>query len=87
MLKYAKFIKESMLKNQKLDNYETVKLIEECSAILQRKLPQKFKDLDSFTIPCIIREVMFYKALHDLGASINLVSLEIYPKLDLEEVK
>ncbi|XP_075499194.1 uncharacterized protein LOC142537573 [Primulina tabacum] len=43
-----------MSKKRKLQKFETVKLTEECSAILQRKLPQKLKDPRSFTIPCVI---------------------------------
>ena len=39
MPNYAKFMKEVMAKKRKLEDYETVKLTEECSAILQRKLP------------------------------------------------
>ena len=39
MLNYAKFMKEVMAKKRKLEDYETVKLTEECNAILQRKLP------------------------------------------------
>ncbi|XP_062093401.1 uncharacterized protein LOC133799396 [Humulus lupulus] len=37
-----------------MEDYETVALTEECSAILQRKLPQKLRDPGSFTIPCTI---------------------------------
>ncbi|KAL5574885.1 hypothetical protein UlMin_016584 [Ulmus minor] len=54
MPKYAKFMKEILSKKRKLGDYETVMLNEECSAFLQRKLPQKLKDLGSFTIPCTI---------------------------------
>ena len=41
MSNYAKFMKKVMAKKRKLEDYETLKLTEECSAILQRKLPQK----------------------------------------------
>ncbi|XP_075521359.1 uncharacterized protein LOC142554582 [Primulina tabacum] len=54
MPNYAKFIKDVMSKKRKLQEFETVKLTEECSAILQKKLPQKLKDPGSFTIPCFI---------------------------------
>ncbi|XP_073057350.1 uncharacterized protein [Primulina eburnea] len=50
----AKFIKDMMSKKSKLLEFETMKLTEECSAILQMKLPQKLKELGSFTVPCII---------------------------------
>ncbi|XP_022863492.1 uncharacterized protein LOC111383608 [Olea europaea var. sylvestris] len=60
---------------------------QECSAILQKKLPQKRKDPGSFTIPCTIGSSSFDKGLCDLGASINLMPLSIFKKLGLGEVK
>ncbi|XP_073133841.1 uncharacterized protein [Henckelia pumila] len=54
MPNYAKFLKEVMSRNRKLEEFETVNLTEECNVILQKKLPQKLKDPGSFTIPCII---------------------------------
>ncbi|XP_015947642.1 uncharacterized protein LOC107472654 [Arachis duranensis] len=68
-------------------NEETVLLTEECSAIIQHKLPQKLKDPGSFQIPCIIGEVMVEKALCDLGASINLMSLTMMRRMKIEEAK
>ena len=38
MLSYVKFMKDILLKKQKLEDYETIALIEECSAIVQKKL-------------------------------------------------
>ncbi|XP_073051355.1 uncharacterized protein [Primulina eburnea] len=84
---YAKFIKDVMSKKRKLQEFETVKLTEECSAILQRKLPQKLKDPRSFTIPCVIGDSRVNRALCDLGASINLMPFSIYRTLELGEVK
>ena len=62
-------------------------LTEECSTILQRKLPQKLKDPGSFTIPCKIGNSIFERALCDLGASINLMSLSIFRRLGLGEAR
>ena len=76
-----------MAKKRKLEDYETVKLIDECSAILQRKLPYKVEDPRSFTILCAIGDSTFHKALCDLGASINLMPLSVFRKLGLGEVK
>ncbi|XP_073014533.1 uncharacterized protein [Primulina eburnea] len=87
MPNYAKFIKDVMSKKRKLHEFETVKLTEECSAILQRKLPQKLKDPGSFTILCVIGGSRINKALCDLGASINLMPFSIYRTLELGEVK
>ena len=85
MPSYLKFMKEILSKKGRLSDFETVNLTEECSVILQRKLPQKLKDPGSFTIPCIIGNSIFEKALCDLGASINLMPLSIFRRLGLGE--
>ena len=87
MPSYAKFMKEIISQKRKIRDDETVMLTEECSAILQNKLPPKLKDPGSFTIPCVIGDVYFNKALCDLGASINLMPLSIFRKLGIGEVK
>ena len=48
-----------------------------CSVVIQRILPQKFKDPGSVTISCAIRMVSIGKALIDIGASINLMPLSM----------
>ncbi|KAK4726894.1 hypothetical protein R3W88_031811 [Solanum pinnatisectum] len=53
------------------------------SAIATRSLVQKKEDSGAFTIPCTIGSIEFTKALCDLEASINLISLAIYKKLGL----
>ncbi|XP_075499729.1 uncharacterized protein LOC142538253 [Primulina tabacum] len=72
---------------RKLVDFETVTLSEECSAILQNKLPSKLKDPGSFSIPCTIRNSNFNKALCDLDASINLMPYSCFEKLGIGEVK
>ncbi|XP_016206517.1 uncharacterized protein LOC107646889 [Arachis ipaensis] len=84
---YAKFLKELMTKKRSWRNDETVVLTEECSAIIQHKLPQKLKDPGSFQIPCIIGEIIVEKALCNLGASINLMSLIMMKRMKIEEAK
>ncbi|KAL0427244.1 UNVERIFIED_CONTAM: hypothetical protein Slati_2899200 [Sesamum latifolium] len=49
MPSYAKFLKEVISNKRKWEGGETVKLNEECSAILQNKLPPKLKDPGSFS--------------------------------------
>ncbi|KAJ4963679.1 hypothetical protein NE237_023618 [Protea cynaroides] len=63
---YAKFLKEIMSNKRKLEDYETIALTEECSAVIQNKLPPKLRDPGSFLIPCTIGEVDFSRALCDL---------------------
>ena len=87
MPSYVKFMKDILSQKRRLVDFETVNLIEECSAILQRKLPQKLKDLGSFTIPCTIGNAIFERALCDLGASINLMPLSIFKRLGLGEAR
>ncbi|KAL1826556.1 hypothetical protein ACET3Z_004968 [Daucus carota] len=87
MPSYAKFMKGILSRKLKLVELETVALTEECSAVLQQKLPPKLKDPGSFTIPCTIGQLSFDKCLCDLGASINLMPLSIFSQLGLPELK
>jgi hypothetical protein len=84
---YAKFMKDLLSGKRNLKDDENVALSEECSAIVQRKLPPKLKDLGSFTIPCSIGKVKVERALCDLGASINLMPLSMVKKLGCGEPK
>ncbi|KAK4708715.1 hypothetical protein R3W88_029640 [Solanum pinnatisectum] len=63
-------------------SFENDERLQHCSAIATRSLVQKKEDPGAFTIPCTIRILHFVKALCDLGANINLMSLSIYKKLD-----
>ncbi|CAL1405398.1 unnamed protein product [Linum trigynum] len=86
MPKYAKFMKDLLTNKKKLGDLSTVLLSEECSAILQNKLPEKRKDPGSFTIPLTIGSMHVGKSLADLGASINVMPYKLYKKLDLGEL-
>ena len=87
MPSYVKFMKDILSQKRRLADFEIVNLTEECSAILQRKLPQKLKDPGSFTIPCTIGNAIFERAICDLGASINLMPLSIFKRLGLGEAR
>ena len=87
MSSYVKFMKDILSRKRRLSEFETMNLIEECSAILQRKLPQKLKDQGNFTIPCKIGNSIFKRALYDLGASIKLMLLSIFRWLGLGEAR
>ena len=84
---YAKFMKDLLTGKRKPRDDENIALSENCNAILQRKLPPKLKDLGAFTIPCTIGKVSVGRALCDLGASINLMSLSMMKKLGCSEPK
>lgn len=84
---YAKFMKDLLTGRRKPRDDENIALSENCSAILQRKLPPKLKDPGAFTIPCTIGKVSVGNALCDLGASINLMPLAMMKKLGCGEPK
>ena len=50
MTHYAKFMKDILNKKRKLDEDGVVSLSTNCSAIIQKNLPLKMKDLGSFII-------------------------------------
>ncbi|KAL8533845.1 hypothetical protein ACS0TY_010027 [Phlomoides rotata] len=62
-------------------------LTEEISARLQKKLPVKLRDPGPFILPCKIGKEGKYRALCDLGASINLMPLSLFKVLGLGELK
>ncbi|XP_016199659.1 uncharacterized protein LOC107640667 [Arachis ipaensis] len=84
---YAKFLKELINKKRSWNEKETVILTQECSAVIQRGLPPKLKDPESFILSCTIGNRTLDKSLYDLGASINLIPLSLMKKLAIEEVK
>ena len=83
--RYAKFLKElcTIKRKQKLKGCEKVRVGENVSAVIQRKLPA-CKDPGMFTIPCMIGNIRIEKAMIDLGASINVMPYSIYTSLKLE---
>jgi len=84
---YMKFLKDALASKKKLGKFEKITLSEECSAVLQRKLPLKQKDPGSFTLECEIAEQTFPNVLCDLGASINLMPLNVFNRLHLGKMK
>ncbi|CAN6706482.1 unnamed protein product [Malus baccata var. baccata] len=79
--RYAKFLKELCTNRRRISTKEVVKVGENVSAILQRKLPPKCKDPGSFTILCVIG------ALKNDGVNIQLADRSnAYPKGVLEDV-
>ncbi|CAN6697919.1 unnamed protein product [Malus baccata var. baccata] len=85
--RYAKFLKELCTTRKRMSTKEVVKVGENVSAILQRKLPPKCKDPGSFTIPCVIGNTRFESAMLDLGASINVMPYSIYASMNLGVLK
>ncbi|XP_074267358.1 uncharacterized protein LOC141590688 [Silene latifolia] len=86
---YGKFLKELVTLKKKNGEVQTINLSKECSAILTHtnKLPNKLEDPGSFSIPCSIQGVAIKRALCDLGASVSLMPLSIFKRLDLGDLK
>nr|GEW47240.1 reverse transcriptase domain-containing protein [Tanacetum cinerariifolium] len=70
---------------EKLQELANTPLNENCSAVILKKLPEKLGDPGKFLIPCGFSELK-YKALADLGASINLMPLSVWKKLGLPDL-
>ena len=85
--RYAKFLKELCTQRRHTRETQVVKMSETVSAAIQRKLPPKMKDPGSFTIPCIIGSTKFDNVMLDLGASINVMSYNVYKSLGLGPLK
>ena len=85
--KYAKFLKEQCTKKTKLQSNAKVSVSANVSAVIQRQLPPKCGDPGMYSIPVMIDEKKVDKAMIDLGASINIMSLSLYKKLNLGPMK
>jgi len=83
---YAKFLKDMLTKKNRYIHSDRIIMEGNCSAVIQRILPPKHKDLGVVTIPCSIGEVVVGKALIDLGASINLMLLSMCQRLGEIEI-
>ncbi|GJZ59767.1 hypothetical protein Tco_0615583 [Tanacetum coccineum] len=78
---------EDLLKNKsRIDDKEKAKMNEWCFAWLENTLPSKEKDLDSFTLPCLICSFSFSDALTDLRATVSFMPYTIFTCLGLGEL-
>ena len=82
---YAKFLKDIISHKRKWTDHETIPINEECSAVIQNKLPQKLKDPGSITIPCTIGNEFIGRSLCDLGASVSIIPLSFCRRLNIGE--
>ncbi|GJY80870.1 DNA-directed DNA polymerase [Tanacetum coccineum] len=87
MPKGAKVLKDLLSHKKKLEKAaSSFKLSEECSAIIQKSLPQKEGDSRSFTLPCLIGPLAVKNTLADLGASINLMPHSLFRRLGISKL-
>ncbi|KAI3775968.1 hypothetical protein L1987_45728 [Smallanthus sonchifolius] len=87
MPKYTRFLMDVLMNKRKLEELSHVTLNEECSVVIQNKLPEKMRDLGSFTISCLIGSLPVNNALPNLDASVNLMPYAVLAKLELGKPK
>ncbi|XP_047253663.1 uncharacterized protein LOC124887789 [Capsicum annuum] len=85
--KYAKYLKDIVANKNRLTEYATVALNQECTSKIQNKLPTKLKDPGSFTLHITLSQIICARGLCDLGASINLMPTSWYRKMGLGSPK
>ena len=57
------------------------------SLIYQSQSPSKLQDLDSFSVSCVVGDLQIEGALCDLGASMSLMPLSLYMRLQLQDLQ
>ena len=78
---YAKILKDLCTMKRKQNVNKTAFLIEQVSALIQHKIPSKYKVPGCPTISCIIGDHDIEQALLDLETSVNLMPYVITPFL------
>ncbi|XP_074299517.1 uncharacterized protein LOC141630635 [Silene latifolia] len=84
---YAKFMKDIITRKREFGETATVAFMEGSSSLISGKSPPKLKDLGSFSISCVIGDMVINRALCDLGASISVMPYSIFSKLKLGHLK
>jgi hypothetical protein len=84
--KYAKFLKElyTTKRAYKLKGHKMVSIGEVVYDVVQKNMSLKQKGSGAFTIPCVIGNASFKKALCNLGASISVMPKHVYDSHSLE---
>ncbi|GJU31958.1 hypothetical protein Tco_1175547 [Tanacetum coccineum] len=83
MPNFASMFKKMLNNKDKLIELTKTPLNENRSAVVLKKLSENLGDPGRFLIPCDFSEFDSYLALANLGASINLMPLSIWKKLQL----
>ncbi|XP_058775338.1 uncharacterized protein LOC131649601 [Vicia villosa] len=81
MPKYAKFMKNILIKKKRYTNEETILRDARCSAVIQKTTPRKESDPGRVTLPLTIGGNYDGNDLIDLGSSINVIPLSIVKRL------
>jgi len=55
--------------------------------VVLKKLPAKFKDPGSFSIPYLIENLSLNRALCDLGSSVSMMPYSIFKRVNIGELR
>ncbi|GJT92241.1 reverse transcriptase domain-containing protein [Tanacetum coccineum] len=83
MPKFTPMFRKILNNKDKILDLTKTPMNENCSAVILKKFPEKLGDPGRFLIPCDSSEIDECLALADLGASINLMPLFVWEKLNL----
>ena len=72
---------------EKSDDPETMTFKGESNLEVSKELPFKVKDLDNFSIPCMVGNVNIARALFVPGSGVHLTPYFIFKKLDLGQLQ
>ncbi|GJW30376.1 reverse transcriptase domain-containing protein [Tanacetum coccineum] len=86
MPKFAPMFRKLLNNKDKILELTKTPVNENCSAVILKTFPEKLGDPGRFLIPCDFPELDECLALADLGASINLMPLSIFEKLNLQRL-
>ncbi|GJT42882.1 reverse transcriptase domain-containing protein [Tanacetum coccineum] len=82
MPKFAPMFRKLLNNKDKILELTKTPVNENCSAVILKTFPEKLGDPGRFLIPCDFPELDECLALADLGASINLMPLSVFEKLN-----
>ncbi|GJV01236.1 reverse transcriptase domain-containing protein [Tanacetum coccineum] len=86
MPKFAPMFRKLLNNKDKILELTKTPVNENCSVVILKTLPEKLGDPGRFLIPCDFPELDECLALADLGASINLMPLSVFEKLNLQRL-
>ncbi|GJX29346.1 reverse transcriptase domain-containing protein, partial [Tanacetum coccineum] len=86
MPKFSPMFRKLLNNKDKIIDLIKTPVNENCSAVILKKFPEKLGDPGRFLIPCDFSEMDECLALADLGASINLMPLSVWEKLNLPDL-
>ncbi|GKE80448.1 reverse transcriptase domain-containing protein [Tanacetum coccineum] len=86
MPKFAPMFRKLLNNKDKIIDLIKTPVNENCSSVILKKFPEKLRDPDRFLIPYDFLEMDECLALSDLGASISLMPLSVWEKLNLSDL-